>query len=171
MFTRQNPFQPASRVGTHYHPSCSQSLSKKKKKTVCIKVNIIYIARHIWFSVCFPKSSQACLSLFCSGFESCAFKPATQSTITHSSESRESTAVWEIWPPFSRHRWTTCFCRVLAIHWLWIFSSQPHKLIWLGDTQRLCESKTIHSFLRARSWAGFSAGKVCFQFSIKRCNM
>ncbi|XP_073342318.1 proline and serine-rich protein 3 isoform X2 [Pagrus major] len=34
VFTRQNPFQPASRVGkAHYHPSRSQSLSKKEKKT------------------------------------------------------------------------------------------------------------------------------------------
>ncbi|KAM8734662.1 proline and serine-rich protein 3 isoform 2-T3 [Acanthopagrus schlegelii] len=34
VFTRQNPFQPASRVGkAHYHPSRNQSLSKKEKKT------------------------------------------------------------------------------------------------------------------------------------------
>ncbi|XP_045900139.1 proline and serine-rich protein 3 isoform X1 [Micropterus dolomieu] len=39
VFTRQNPFQPASRVGTHYHPSCSQSLSKKKKKTALSPVH------------------------------------------------------------------------------------------------------------------------------------
>ncbi|GLD72959.1 proline and serine-rich protein 3 isoform X1 [Lates japonicus] len=33
LFTRQNPFQPASRVGkSHYHPSSNQSLSKKKEK-------------------------------------------------------------------------------------------------------------------------------------------
>lgn len=35
MKSRQNPFQPASRVGkAHYHPSCNQSLSKKEKKTI-----------------------------------------------------------------------------------------------------------------------------------------
>lgn len=51
VFTRQNPFQPASRVGkAHYHPSCNQSLSKKKKKTVCFKVNFTDTAKHIWFS-------------------------------------------------------------------------------------------------------------------------
>ncbi|KAE8288658.1 Proline and serine-rich protein 3 [Larimichthys crocea] len=34
VFTRQNPFQPASRLGkTHYHPSRKQPLSKKEKKT------------------------------------------------------------------------------------------------------------------------------------------
>ncbi|CAB1416812.1 unnamed protein product [Pleuronectes platessa] len=34
LFTRQNPFQPAPREGkVHYHPSCNQALSKKKKKT------------------------------------------------------------------------------------------------------------------------------------------
>ncbi|XP_054478257.1 proline and serine-rich protein 3 isoform X2 [Anoplopoma fimbria] len=34
VFTRQNPFQPASRGGKgHYHPSCNQPLSKKKRKT------------------------------------------------------------------------------------------------------------------------------------------
>ncbi|XP_059194507.1 proline and serine-rich protein 3 [Centropristis striata] len=34
LFTRQNPFPPASRVGkAHYHPSSNQSLSKNKKKT------------------------------------------------------------------------------------------------------------------------------------------
>ncbi|KAK5892535.1 hypothetical protein CesoFtcFv8_012904 [Champsocephalus esox] len=33
VFTRQNPFEPASKVGkAHYHPSCKQSLSKKEKK-------------------------------------------------------------------------------------------------------------------------------------------
>ncbi|XP_042346453.1 proline and serine-rich protein 3 isoform X2 [Plectropomus leopardus] len=41
VFTRQNPFQPASRVGkTHYHPSRSQSLSNKKKKTTLSPVRI-----------------------------------------------------------------------------------------------------------------------------------
>lgn len=40
MFTRQNPFEPASKVGkAHYHPSCKQSLSKKEKKTVCFKAD------------------------------------------------------------------------------------------------------------------------------------
>ncbi|XP_035862166.1 proline and serine-rich protein 3 [Sander lucioperca] len=34
VFTRKNPFQPASRVGkAYYHPSHNQSLSNKKKKT------------------------------------------------------------------------------------------------------------------------------------------
>ncbi|XP_039972921.1 proline and serine-rich protein 3 isoform X2 [Xiphias gladius] len=34
LFGRQNPFQPASRVGkAHYHSSCNQSVLKKKKKT------------------------------------------------------------------------------------------------------------------------------------------
>ncbi|XP_074510131.1 proline and serine-rich protein 3 isoform X1 [Sebastes fasciatus] len=34
MKSRQNPFKPASKVGkSYYHPSCNQSLSKKKKKT------------------------------------------------------------------------------------------------------------------------------------------
>ncbi|XP_044063603.1 proline and serine-rich protein 3 isoform X2 [Siniperca chuatsi] len=34
VFTRQKPFQPASKVGkAHYHPSCNQSPSRKKKKT------------------------------------------------------------------------------------------------------------------------------------------
>uniref|UniRef100_A0A3Q3MLJ2 Proline and serine rich 3 n=1 Tax=Mastacembelus armatus TaxID=205130 RepID=A0A3Q3MLJ2_9TELE len=33
VFTRKNPFQPASRVGkTHYHPSRNQALSKRKRK-------------------------------------------------------------------------------------------------------------------------------------------
>ncbi|XP_023275596.1 proline and serine-rich protein 3 isoform X2 [Seriola lalandi dorsalis] len=40
LFTRQNPFQPASRVGNaHYHPSCNQSLSKKQKKTTLSPVH------------------------------------------------------------------------------------------------------------------------------------
>nr|XP_020475750.1 proline and serine-rich protein 3 isoform X2 [Monopterus albus] len=35
VFTRQNPFQPASNVRkAHYHPSCNQALSKKKKETI-----------------------------------------------------------------------------------------------------------------------------------------
>ncbi|XP_070690746.1 proline and serine-rich protein 3 isoform X2 [Pempheris klunzingeri] len=34
VFTRQNPFQSTSRVGkSHYHPSCTKSLSNKKKNT------------------------------------------------------------------------------------------------------------------------------------------
>ncbi|XP_010787972.1 proline and serine-rich protein 3 isoform X1 [Notothenia coriiceps] len=34
VFTRQNPFEPASKVGkAHHHPSRKQSLSKKEKKT------------------------------------------------------------------------------------------------------------------------------------------
>ncbi|KAG8010159.1 Proline and serine-rich protein 3, partial [Nibea albiflora] len=34
VFTRQNPFQPASRLGkAHYHPSRNQPLSKKERKT------------------------------------------------------------------------------------------------------------------------------------------
>ncbi|XP_050931812.1 proline and serine-rich protein 3 isoform X2 [Lates calcarifer] len=41
LFTRQNPFQPASRVGkSHYHPSSNQSLSKKKKKTTLSPVRL-----------------------------------------------------------------------------------------------------------------------------------
>nr|XP_043889875.1 proline and serine-rich protein 3 isoform X1 [Solea senegalensis] len=41
VFTNQNPFQPAPRVGkSHYHPSCNQSLSKKKKKTTLSPVRL-----------------------------------------------------------------------------------------------------------------------------------
>ncbi|XP_035019360.2 proline and serine-rich protein 3 isoform X2 [Hippoglossus stenolepis] len=41
LFTRQNPFQPAPREGkVHYHPSCNQSLSKKKKKTALSPVRL-----------------------------------------------------------------------------------------------------------------------------------
>ncbi|XP_049440562.1 proline and serine-rich protein 3 isoform X1 [Epinephelus fuscoguttatus] len=41
VFTRQNPFQPASRLGrTHYHPSRNQPLSNKKKKTTLSPVRL-----------------------------------------------------------------------------------------------------------------------------------
>ncbi|XP_019948272.2 proline and serine-rich protein 3 isoform X1 [Paralichthys olivaceus] len=41
LFTRQNPFPPASREGkVHYHPSCKQSLSKEKKKTTLSPVRL-----------------------------------------------------------------------------------------------------------------------------------
>ncbi|XP_070767470.1 proline and serine-rich protein 3 [Enoplosus armatus] len=40
VFTRQNPFQPASKVGkAHYHPSHNQSLSRNKKKTTVSPVH------------------------------------------------------------------------------------------------------------------------------------
>ncbi|XP_041797871.1 proline and serine-rich protein 3 isoform X2 [Chelmon rostratus] len=46
VFTRQNPFQPASRVGrAHYHPSRNQILSKKEKKTTLSPVR-----SHQWSS-------------------------------------------------------------------------------------------------------------------------
>ncbi|XP_063734897.1 proline and serine-rich protein 3 isoform X2 [Eleginops maclovinus] len=41
VFTRQNPFEPASKVGkAHYHPSLKQSLSKKDKKTTLSPVRL-----------------------------------------------------------------------------------------------------------------------------------
>ncbi|KAF7657241.1 hypothetical protein LDENG_00029910 [Lucifuga dentata] len=41
VFTRQNPFLPTSPVGkTHYHPSCTQRLSKKNKKTTLSPVRL-----------------------------------------------------------------------------------------------------------------------------------
>ncbi|XP_038129470.1 proline and serine-rich protein 3 isoform X1 [Cyprinodon tularosa] len=41
VFTRQNPFPPASRVKrAHYHPSCKQSLSQKEKKTTLSPVRL-----------------------------------------------------------------------------------------------------------------------------------
>lgn len=47
LFTRQNPFHPASRGGNdHYHPSRKHSLSQKEKKTVWRNVNFTDTARH-----------------------------------------------------------------------------------------------------------------------------
>lgn len=41
MFTKQNPFPPASKVRrSHYHPSSNQPLSKNEKKTVCFIVRL-----------------------------------------------------------------------------------------------------------------------------------
>ncbi|XP_028985701.1 proline and serine-rich protein 3 isoform X2 [Betta splendens] len=41
VFTKQNPFQPASKVGkSHYHPSSNQPLTKKKKKTALSPVRL-----------------------------------------------------------------------------------------------------------------------------------
>lgn len=46
LFTRQNPFPTATRVGkAQRYPSTSQSLSQKKKKTVCFKCHTC--SRHL----------------------------------------------------------------------------------------------------------------------------
>ena len=164
MFTRQNPFQPASRVGkAHYHPSRNQSLSKKEKKTVCELTHLMSLSFFLFFLFLSHLKHVCHFVVFFAEFESWTFKTAVQSTVTHS-KSREQTSVWEKSPAFDCHGWRTCLCRVLALHWMWILSCQHFSIIWHGDAQTLCNSGKIHSFHRARSSAGFSAGTVYFRF-------